>query len=326
MFISNDLQLGVDSLRRRESFHSKDRDETSAYAASLIAEHKLAVAGKKFDADISHSQSGHIRFVHMRFGTTVRVDPRQVNDFTLIHIPLQGASRLHHADGETILNPQVAGVVAAGSPFHIVWEPDCSQLIVLIAREKLEQACRVYFGAAYKQPLAFCPSMNMGTMGGAGWRQLVCYALLNPWPGNTIAQGHLDGTMIGHLLMHHTHNYSHIDWRGGNQGSVAPRSVKLAEQYIEERLAEPLTLFDIAQYSGVTVRTLLRNFRDCRGCSPMDALRERRLEQVHLELQRQNSQSVSDIAYQWGFTHLGRFAKLYKNRYGQAPSQTLARR
>jgi AraC-like DNA-binding protein len=29
------------------------------------------------------------------------------------------------------------------------------------------------------------------------------------------------------------------------------------------------------------------------------------------------------VAYSWGFTHLGRFAALYRARYGVAPSQHL---
>ncbi|WP_363094775.1 helix-turn-helix domain-containing protein, partial [Pseudonocardia sp. 73-21] len=33
--------------------------------------------------------------------------------------------------------------------------------------------------------------------------------------------------------------------------------------------------------------------------------------------------SVADIASHWGFTHLGRFAAAYRERYGCVPSETL---
>ena len=36
--------------------------------------------------------------------------------------------------------------------------------------------------------------------------------------------------------------------------------------------------------------------------------------------------TVADVAYRWGFTHLGRFAQDYRTRYGESPSQTLHRR
>ena len=33
--------------------------------------------------------------------------------------------------------------------------------------------------------------------------------------------------------------------------------------------------------------------------------------------------TVSEVAYRWGFTHLGRFAGAYRERFGETPSQTL---
>jgi AraC-like DNA-binding protein len=35
--------------------------------------------------------------------------------------------------------------------------------------------------------------------------------------------------------------------------------------------------------------------------------------------------SITDIAYRFGFTHLGRFAAYYKKRFGVSPSATLRR-
>lgn len=327
MFVSVDLQDGVDTLRRNANFYSRDVDETQAHAAGLISEHRLAVTGRKFEANISHQHGNSVSFIHMSFNATVLVDPSKVENFALVHVPLQGGSRLFHADGETIVSGNVAGITSVASPFHIVWEPGCSQIIILIARSKLEQACRAYFGGTYKQPLVLSPEMDMRTSSGTAWRQLISYALFSATAQRTLgfdmARAHLDETLIGHLLMHHAHNYSHLEPRDGTYVSVAPKCVKLAEQYIEEHISDPLTLFDIAEYSGVTVRTLLRNFRECRGRTPMEVLRERRLEQVHQELQMKSTTSVSTVAYQWGFTHLGRFADLYRKKYGKTPSQTL---
>ena len=33
--------------------------------------------------------------------------------------------------------------------------------------------------------------------------------------------------------------------------------------------------------------------------------------------------TVNAIAARWGFTHRGRFAAAYRNRYGQSPATTL---
>ena len=55
------------------------------------------------------------------------------------------------------------------------------------------------------------------------------------------------------------------------------------------------------------------------------------LRSVHLNIVRerlwlsQTTVSVSNIAIDCGFTHLGRFSVAYKRRYGESPSDTLRR-
>jgi AraC-like DNA-binding protein len=55
----------------------------------------------------------------------------------------------------------------------------------------------------------------------------------------------------------------------------------------------------------------------------MRYLRDVRLARVHDDLFRDEPTTVAAVAYSWGFTHLGRFAALYRARYGVAPSQHL---
>ena len=69
-------------------------------------------------------------------------------------------------------------------------------------------------------------------------------------------------------------------------------------------------------------------FRRHVGTPPLTYLRELRLARVHDELSNSDpwQTSVADVAYRWGFTHLGRFAGAYRERYGVPPSRTLRHR
>jgi transcriptional regulator GlxA family with amidase domain len=60
----------------------------------------------------------------------------------------------------------------------------------------------------------------------------------------------------------------------------------------------------------------------------MAYLRRLRLARVHEELRTSDPRqtSVGEVAYRWGFTHLGRFAGTYRAQYGVSPSHTLHRR
>jgi transcriptional regulator GlxA family with amidase domain len=58
----------------------------------------------------------------------------------------------------------------------------------------------------------------------------------------------------------------------------------------------------------------------------MRYLRNARLDKVRETLRRtEHETSVTEIAMQWGFTHMGRFSVEYRRRFGECPSQTLSR-
>jgi AraC-like DNA-binding protein len=54
----------------------------------------------------------------------------------------------------------------------------------------------------------------------------------------------------------------------------------------------------------------------------MRYLRQVRLDRAHDDLTRAHG-SVADTAYHWGFTNLGRFARAYRDRFGEFPAATL---
>jgi AraC-like DNA-binding protein len=56
-------------------------------------------------------------------------------------------------------------------------------------------------------------------------------------------------------------------------------------------------------------------------------LKEIRLRRVNEELRglRSGSETVTAVAFRWGFSHLGHFTTDYKRRFGESPSETLAR-
>lgn len=127
--------------------------------------------------------------------------------------------------------------------------------------------------------------------------------------------------LINVLLYSHQHNFS--DELSQLPGKCPLRYVRHARAYLEEKIDQPLTITELANEVGVSGRTLFRGFRDSLGTTPMAYLRDIRLEAVHRELKRVDSdESVTDVAIRFGFNHLGRFAAGYRSRFGETPSQT----
>lgn len=108
--------------------------------------------------------------------------------------------------------------------------------------------------------------------------------------------------------------------------SAAPHYVRQAEQFIEEHAGSVPTIAEIAKAAGISVRALSGAFRNFRGISPSEYLREQRLLGVRRALLgAARRETVASIASEWGYVNFGVFAKTYRKRFGELPSQTLGR-
>ena len=127
------------------------------------------------------------------------------------------------------------------------------------------------------------------------------------------------------LLESVLHNYSAALARP--VAPAIPRHVKRAIDFMIANISVPITIADVARESGSSLRSLHLGFQQYKGTSPLHYLRQIRLEGVRRALIGDVDQSaISAIAQQWGFTHMGRFAALYKEAFGQTPSETVQSR
>ena len=86
----------------------------------------------------------------------------------------------------------------------------------------------------------------------------------------------------------------------------------------------PLTIAEIAQAAGCSVRALQMAFHRFRGTTPMAALRRIRLEEARSEILNDGrTESIAQIAAGHGFSTPSRFAQLYRPTYGIYPSEAL---
>ena len=112
---------------------------------------------------------------------------------------------------------------------------------------------------------------------------------------------------------------------GTSGRKVAPGVVHCAEEFMRAHLSEPITIADLLAVCACSRRALHTAFRSARGYSPMEFLTEQRLQAARRALQDSDeAESVSSIALDCGFGHLGRFSQVYRKRFGERPSEMLA--
>jgi AraC-like DNA-binding protein len=105
---------------------------------------------------------------------------------------------------------------------------------------------------------------------------------------------------------------------------VRTRALRLALDYIEAHSFKPPTVEQICRASGASWRTLDYAFRDRFDLTPKQYLQAVRLQRVRRDLLRKSpDSSISDIAANWGFWHMGQFAAIYRRQFGELPSETV---
>ena len=80
----------------------------------------------------------------------------------------------------------------------------------------------------------------------------------------------------------------------------------------------------IVRALGVSLRTLEYTCKTLLNVSPQRYLTCLRLHGARRDIRAlAGSSSVRDIAFKWGFSHLGRFSIAYRQLFGELPSRTL---
>lgn len=128
------------------------------------------------------------------------------------------------------------------------------------------------------------------------------------------------------ILRNHLHTFVRQAARaahGGLAGRVPP-GLLLVRRRLDERLAEPQRLEDLAALAGCSVAHLTAGFRRHFGCSPIAHLIRVRLQTAHLLL-RDRGLPVAEAARMVGYEDYHHFTKLFRRRFGRPPSAVRGR-
>lgn len=331
----HDGQVPADGTNQRAaprffSVRSADLDEVMVQGqlfAPLASITPLRSGGATGVVRLDWAAAGAVTIADTANTAELRVQVNQLERFYYIALPVTGHLNSHHAG--TVFNSSTGHARVYLPEDHSVQlrSDDCRVLGLKIDCAALEVHLAAMLGRPVKSPLKLAPSLDISAGAGAGWARLMRLLaneihrdslLYQPLMAQQLTSAALTG-----LLLAADHPYR--DLLENPPSLLRPRPVRRTIDAIQANPEQPFTATDLAGVAGVSVRTLQSAFRQHVGVSPMEYLRQVRLERVHRDLSRADSEevTVSDVAHRWGFTHLGRFAATYRAMYGTPPSQTL---
>jgi AraC-like DNA-binding protein len=203
------------------------------------------------------------------------------------------------------------------------------RLAVWIPAASLGRRLAALLDGPVTKDLAFEPVFDWGSGPAQGLRRLLRLLVeelgsLAPFAGSEVASRSFTDLLLYTLLRAVPHNHSE---RLAREGSPAvPGTVRRAEAYIRAHVEDPIALHEVAEAAGCSVRSLQLGFRRFRGTTPLEAIRQARLEAVREALRSgEAGRTVTEVAHRFGFTNPGRFSHLYRAAFGEAPAEALRR-
>ncbi|MBB2842003.1 UNVERIFIED_ORG: AraC-like DNA-binding protein [Rhizobium etli] len=251
-------------------------------------------------------------------------------DVVTVFLPTAGNAVFDWSRQQVESSPECATLVeVANAPLNVRQDSIRSQLSLTIDTQSLRDKLSRMLDRTISGNLGIQPTLDLASSAGILLRELAQSAHRGLSAGGALRHCPLGYNSlvetVGYLLIEScVHRYTEELRRPAK--SPTPRHVKWAMEFMEEHIAQPISLDDIAAASKVSPRALQQGFRQFRNTSPTSHLRDLRMGAARQDLLRNDDKiSVAEIALKWGFTHLGRFAAEYKKRYGELPSETARR-
>lgn len=259
------------------------------------------------------------------FDTETMLDLGDVSDSVFLILGV-GAPTIIHVDDEPVVCTK-RGAVLSPSRNAAIHLQAGSRTITLKAKfDSIEKRFREIMDRRPGKPIVFDQSIDLANGVGAQVRSLL-YSLLDTFQQdstvieNPLLRSGFDDMLLNTLLAL-PNNYSD-ELRGEPRRTVAPALVRRTEEFLEANVSEPITISDLVAQFGCSRAALFNAYRRFRGYTPMQFLAECRLKRARKALQSPSpGDTVSSIAYTYGFFHLGRFAASYHRRFDESPSQT----
>lgn len=320
------------SAYRRVATH--DVDEAAEQIGRIFCPHGLqpkAETARDFLALHNCAAFDGFSINYVAYGGVVTIDPGCLDRFFLVQLPFSGAASIRAASREVATGPDdAASLLSPTLPTRMVWD-NCAQLILLLDRRLVEQRAAALSGRTV-QPVEFDPAIalaadhglrlsahmleladlaerlgderNLPAVMAANWRETLLDILLQQ-PGSGLSEA---------IRLH------------SGRADTLPGAVRRARDLLDAHAAEPLDLAELAAAAGVGIRALQGAFRRHFGMSISDMLLDIRLARLNAQLMTAAPDArIIDIAFELGFSHLGRMAGAYRDKFGETPSATLQR-
>ena len=279
--------------------------------------------GASFNAEICIKRLEHVGLFTIAANSFKAVKEPQQNFYGLT-IPLSASFAI--SDKNQIYEPTSAHLLSPNQPFNLTSKRKCNLLVSNFFVDPVSDYSRKLLQSDFWGQASLNSDVSFFAQSGSVLLRSIAQiwtALNNKMPVSEIILKELEDDLLASFVLYAYENtnagkpYTHDD----------PYHLSRAEDYISDNLQNPITRDQLAGVSGRSIRTLSRAFEKKYGIGPMAFIKQRRLDAAYLDLlgARPDTCSVTQVAFSYGFSHVGKFAIEYRKAFGETPSTSLVK-
>lgn len=318
---------GLEALYQRRIFHSSERMDSHALVSTELADHHLKWNAGPVDTQLYKFDTPRLSLYSLRYGAEVDIFPDLYDRFSLIHYSLSGDIEVEADQVRQTVRQGQAIVSTPSRNIKLRWAQNSEQLILRLPHSLLEETANAMRAPALSSALRQNPGLLLSAAANRQWlAQLHAFVALEAGSSQNKALqpwlAHMEQGMAMFLMLQQQSTQRHPSEEWSTRFTHDRRRLDRLYGYAMDNLCNPVTLSDLASVVALSERQLNTFCHAHLGQAPMSWLRGLRLDAVRAALQANPETELADLAMLHGFFHLGRFASVYRDRFGELPSQT----
>lgn len=284
----------------------------------------VARGGQEFDAWINRWHSKTVDLGYCSYGAGIEVEFPETEFY---HQPfcLHGTAEYRVNRVPRPVGARETCLVPAGSAIAAEFRPGFEEIVLRLSAETVRAKLTALMGSLPGRALAFEPMVRLDTKAGGSLCRAVAHFIEEVSFGDIVrspaALAEMEQMLVVTFLVCNRSNYS--AQLETPERAPASHQMRKVEEFIEAHWNEPLTIEDMSRATALGARSIFHHFKRSRGQSPMNFLKQVRLDRARQMLMRTDApMSVTEVSFACGFGNLGHFGADYFRRFGEYPSET----
>ncbi|MEO6825719.1 MAG: AraC family transcriptional regulator, partial [Microbacteriaceae bacterium] len=268
-------------LDRQRTIATRDPEEAHSRISELFCAHSLSVLqrDRQVNMTLRSKHDASVGLDLLDYGATVRISPRALQDFVLVQIPLRGRAEIEVAGTTYYSDPDTASLPPIDQDCSMIWYRGTPQLVVYARREEVERVAGALYGTERAQGLELGYTLNLTSPAGAAFLDFVRNYLNDVNTESEAARNDFSQRLLHEMLITRLLLAAENPTKDHAESDPASHSrlVRRFQAVIADHGTEEISILDIAETLGVSLRRLQYSVREELGMTPSAMLRHVRL-------------------------------------------------